>query len=220
MGKKLRSQKGIAMIFAIVGFVVVMVIGVVFLTAGYANYSKLFGRKNDRQDYYTLVSAAKYAGSQLDGATIKITEVYDDDDNDGNYASDERNKAAEPSEPEIEGQDDWSVDVVRTMYDNQENETNASYDLTFSNGEGFNQNISVEITGFDLTEERFIMTLSTADGKNTVQVDFTLSPAYGESTSLIDKDEDGTKDTNRRTNNTTYTIRMGDIQTVNGGSST
>lgn len=217
MGKKLRSQKGIAMIFAIVGFVVVMVIGVVFLTAGYANYSKLFGRKNDRQTYYTLVSAAKYAGSQLDGATIKISEIYDDDNNNGVFEESERNTDAEPLTPDFTGQNDWAIALIREIYKNEGSTSSVSYGLEFSNESGFYEKIKVEISDFALSKERFIMTLATEDGKNTVQVDFTLSPAYGYADSVITKDK---KDVNRKINDTTYTIRMGDIETMNGGSET
>ena len=233
MRKKLRSQQGIAMLFAITGFAVVMVIGITFLTAGYARYSKSFGRKNDRQTYYTLVSAAKYAGSQLDGATIKVTEYFDDD------GEDKAEKKVEPGPaPEFAGQNEWSKALVGEIFEKRstdKSKVNASYELSFSNGSDFYETIKVEITGFDLSEveitgfdlskESFKMTLSTDDGKNSVQMDFTVSPVCAESTSFIDKyldserkmvGQDEISDTNRRIKDTTYTIRMGDIRTVNG----
>ena len=211
------------MLFAITGFAVVMVIGITFLTAGYANYSKLFGRKNDRQDYYTLVSAAKYAGSQLDGATIKVTEYFDDD------GEDKAEKKVEPGPaPEFAGQNEWSKALVGEIFEKRstdKSKVNASYELSFSNGSDFYETIKVEITGFDLSKESFKMTLSTDDGKNSVQMDFTVSPVCAESTSFIDKyldserkmvGQDEIPDTNRRIKDTTYTVRMGDIRTVNG----
>ena len=76
----MRSQRGIAMIFAIVAFVVVMVLGTVVYTAGYANYSKLFGRNKSRQEYYILTSAAKLVAEELDGASVVETIEYQENE--------------------------------------------------------------------------------------------------------------------------------------------
>ena len=207
MGKKLRSQQGIAMIFAIAGFAVVMVIGVTFLTAGYANYSKLFGRKNDRQDYYTLVSAAKYAGSQLDGATIRLAECCDDENG-------EEKKVEPAPDPEFGGQSEWITALIREIYENRENVPNVTYGMTFSDGGAYNEKLTASIRDFDL-KSGFTMTLTTGDGKSSVQIDFTLDTACGYTETVVTKED---KEIPQKIYDVTYTIRMGDIRTVNGGS--
>lgn len=208
MRKKLRSQQGIAMIFAIAGFAVVMVIGVTFLTAGYANYSKLFGRKNDRQDYYTLVSAAKYAGSQLDGATIRFAECCDDENG-------EEKKVEPAPDPEFGGQSEWITALIREIYENRENVPNVTYGLSFSDGGAYNESLTAIIRDFDLESKRFMMTLTTGDGKSSVQIEFVLESSCGYTEAVVTKED---KEIPQKIHDVTYTIRMGDIRTVNGGS--
>lgn len=245
MRKKLRSQQGIAMIFAIVGVVVVMVIGVVFLTAGYANYSKLFGRKNDRQTYYTLVSAAKYAGSQLHGAKIRITEIWDADWKTDSKTAEEdykiNNNKTKEYEPEFDG-DDWTKALVEKLY----NKEDVYYQLEFDNDSGFKETVDVTVSDFDISSSWFQMLVSMSEtdksGKmvtNSVTVEFTIGPSYWQTTpELVDKftgtesseedpseeekedNPDGKMDSLRKTVVTTYTIDMGNIGTVKGGSGT
>ena len=228
MRKKLRSKQGIAMIFAIAGFTVVMVIGVVFLTAGYANYSKMFGRKNDRQDYYTLVSAAKYAGSQLDGSTIRITETYEDKNDDGKYLetsdTDMNEKIGEVVENGAKaGTAEKEAEWVRNVLTCVESGKDVTYDLTFTDDDAdYSAIVKVKVEAITLprvdgvyqpTTSRIVLYTADEDGKvlNSVAVSLEISPAYGDAES---------KAINQMTKTTTYTIRMGNIVTENEGSST
>ena len=244
MRKKLGSQQGVAMIFAIAAFAVVMVLGTVFLTAGYANYSKLFGRKNDRQDYYTLVSAAKYAGSQLDGATVKIQEIYDDDDNSTEEKDDNKFETLyttgvsfDAGEGLTDDEAEWVVAVVEKACCDNEGKlggADVSYQLKFEGAaDSFYTEVTVTLSAITFTKSgttdattdvyepvKAEMKLKTQDGKNEAVVEFTVSPTNTLSYSIAKKElESGEeKEVHRLTDDTVYTFRMGDIITGNGGS--
>lgn len=76
MKRKLNSERGVALAFVIAAFAVVMVLGTVGVTAGYANLSKAFDRKDGKQAYYTLISAARLLREELDGAELVVTEQW------------------------------------------------------------------------------------------------------------------------------------------------
>ena len=76
MKRKLNSERGVALAFVIAAFAVVMVLGTVGITAGYANLSKAFDRKDGKQAYYTLISAARLLREELDGAELVVTKQW------------------------------------------------------------------------------------------------------------------------------------------------
>ena len=233
------------MIFAIAAFAVVMVLGTVFLTAGYANYSKLFGRKNDRQDYYTLVSTAKYVGSQLDGATVRIQEIYDDDDKNidatkgkgevKDYEALYATAVSIAANEKLTGTEaDWVAAVVKKACYNETTKklegSNISYLLQFENEDGsFQTEVSVTLPKIEFPKNAAgdyepvnpadaVIKLKMTDGNTEADVEFTISPANTLSYSIAKKTTKEGVETEiyRLTKDTVYTFRMGDIITGNG----
>ena len=197
------------MIFAIVAFVVVMVLGTVVYTAGYANYSKLFGRKASRQDYYALISTARVLSDELDGATITVTETYTGVVEDGGAII-----WVEPPEQSVSvSGKNWVSDLLDKAHSKTPGKTNFSVSLE-SDGYGADtpDTITAELTQFQLDHEggtrgktrRTELVLTC--GTRSVTIEINVSPAYLEDQTGLSAEEP------QYVKQTVYTLRTGEIK--------
>ncbi len=198
------------MIFAIVAFVVVMVLGTVVYTAGYANYSKLFGRKASRQDYYALISTARVLSDELDGATITVTETY-------TGVVDETSGAIIWAEPPAQSVSVSGKNWVRDLLENAHGSTTGKVSFSISlESDGYGADapdpITAELEKFRLDHEGGARgktrrtELALTCGKRSVTIEINVSPAYLE-------DQTGlSAETPQKVNQTVYTLRTGEIK--------
>ena len=76
LSKKLHSSAGASIVVALVLFVLVMMVGVVILTAASANLSWIHERENSQNQYQAVKSAALLLRDELSGMTVTGTQQY------------------------------------------------------------------------------------------------------------------------------------------------
>ena len=198
------------MIFAIVAFVVVMVLGTVVYTAGYANYSKLFGRKASRQDYYALISTARVLSDELDGATITVREKYTGEVEDGGVIV---WNDIPTREEEISAKSDWVSDLLEYAHGRTAGKASFSVSLeSTAYGADTPDTITAELEKFQLDDEggtrgktrRTELVLTC--GTRSVTVEINVSPAYLEDQTGLSAEEP------QYVKQTVYTLRTGEIK--------
>lgn len=79
--KKIRSQTGASLTFALLLFLVCAVVGSVVLTAGTASAGRMSKITESDQRFYNVNSAARLLIQLIDGKTVTIIETIDKSDN-------------------------------------------------------------------------------------------------------------------------------------------
>lgn len=197
MKRKLNSERGVALAFVIAAFAVVMVLGTVGITAGYANLSKAFDRKDGKQAYYTLISAARLLREELDGAELVVTEQW--------LIPEEAGDWVPMGEPEVTLPDSALAAQLLMQLANGAAEVSATVRIERA---GYSQDIAWNICLADAYDDTRIEGESTRNAEMTLSCGGRTVSVEAHLTRIIKQEivaDNVTKDT------TTYTLTIGAI---------
>ena len=207
--KKLRSNEGASLTYAILLFLVCAVIGTIVLTAGTIASGRLAEKAEMDQRYYHVTSTAEFLKDALDGKTVRIIREKTD-----------------PIVVRVEGYDDPLPNSFENSFEQTTNFYNYDFltlktlqlmpELTWE-ADFYDQNAKVtnikfQVSGQEhvadvkVTIKNGVMTMDVSDNGYTVRMNF--APQISEVNSLNDE--------NIETKTATITWRVNSIEKVFG----
>ena len=207
--KKLRSNEGASLTYAILLFLVCAVIGTIVLTAGTIASGRLAEKAEMDQRYYHVTSTAEFLKDALDGKTVRIIREKTD-----------------PIVVRVEGCDDPLPNSFENSFEQTTNFYNydfltlktlqlmpeLTWDADFYDQNAKVTNIKFQVLGQDhvadvkVTVKNGVMTMDISDNGYTVRMNF--APQISEVNSLNDE--------NIETKTATITWRVNSIEKVFG----
>ena len=179
--KKLRSQRGASLTFALLIFLVCAVVGSVVLAAGTASSGRMSQIAEMDQRYYSVNSAARLLTELIDGKSVTIVRT--------------EQEGLSPTYQNENGIaiNDYNFDsIARHAAYCIATEKNASYTLQMkvNDNEDLNVQISEKIT---ISPEKLILTVQNEDNANAYAMKLTFSPDVNkvvEEIPIIEEDTD------------------------------